>query len=115
MTRARLWLLVAGVGAIIAGLLLLLATPADADPGTDRQVRAYAADAAPVICSVLDDYPTISGVAGVLQGIKTDSGLTDFQSGQVIAIAVQASCPRHVGLLQRFVDTYAPTRGGLTV
>lgn len=106
----------------LASALVTVATyfsiPANADPRTiEPQVFSYAISAAPAICTVLDKYPTLPGVEGVLQGIQNDSGFTPFQSGEALAIGVQISCPRHVALLQRFADTYAPrnTTGGMTV
>lgn len=79
--------------------------PANAGTG-DREVRRYAASAATAICSVLDDYPTLPGVRGVLQGIKNDSGFGDYEVGEVLALAVQQDCPRFLPLLERFVTVY---------
>lgn len=91
-----------------------IASLAKADP-IEPQVFNYAVTAAPAICAVLDKYPTLPGVEGVLQGIENDSGFTAFQAGEALAIGVQAQCPRHIALLQRFADTYAPqsTSGGV--
>ncbi|MGV0042064.1 hypothetical protein [Mycobacterium colombiense] len=103
-----------------ASALLTFATyfsiPANAEPRSiEPQVFNYAITAAPAMCTVLDKYPTLPGVEGVLQGIENDSGFTAFQAGEALAIGVQAECPRHIALLQRFADTYAPrsTSGGV--
>lgn len=92
--------------------------PAHADPGSvEPQVFQYAITSAPAMCTVLDSYPTLPGVEGVLQGIQHDSGFTAYQSGEALAVGVQLQCPRHIALLKRFADTYAPsnTMGGNTI
>ncbi|OBK92621.1 hypothetical protein A5646_03290 [Mycobacterium sp. 1245499.0] len=88
--------------------------PAHADPGSiEPQVMRYALASAPAMCAVLDKYPTLPGVEGVLQGIQNDSGFTPYQAGEALAVGVQVQCPRHVALLQRFADTYAPRTSGV--
>lgn len=79
---------------------------AHADPGAvEPQVIRYAINAAPAMCSTLDSYPTVPGVQGVLRGIEADSGFTPYQSGQALALGVQADCQRHIPLLQQFVSS----------
>ena len=74
---------------------------ADADPAS----VAYAAEYGPAVCSVLDEYPTFAGMMGISQAIVKD-GLTVGQSGEVIALSIDDICPRHLGLLARFIHTY---------
>ena len=78
------------------------------EPIMDRYVAyAYAAAYGDAVCSTLDSYPTLAGVSGIGQAIR-DDGLTLFQAGQVIEISVHEICPRHLGLLDRFIQTYSP-------
>lgn len=87
----------------LVSALILTAAPAHAD-----RVDTYTVFAAPAVCSTLDQFPTVAGVAGVGDGIVADSGFTYFQAGRVIADAVNGWCPRHLPLLQRFVAVYGP-------
>lgn len=111
------WVWVSAASALLT-FAVYFSIPAHADPRSiEPQVFNYAITSAPAMCSVLDKYPTLPGVEGVLEGIQNDSGFTAFQSGEALAIGVQVQCPRHVALLQRFADTYAPRSitGGMTV
>ena len=62
---------------------------------------------APAVCSVLNDYPTLPGVAGVIEGLVEDDEFTPYRTDEVVVLWVADGCPRHVPLLQRF-DTYTP-------
>lgn len=88
----------------------IAAAPAHADPATN-----YAAVVAPAVCSTLDAYPTLPGVEGVLQAVQRDSGFTVADTARVVVWAVSSRCPRHLPLLQRFADTYAPQQQGRRV
>jgi hypothetical protein len=103
-----IWLMAAGA---IIGAALVGSIPAQADPITST-VASYAAHNAGRVCAVLDTYPTFAGVEGVLDGIQKDSGFTGAQTAQVIVLAVDAACPRHLVLLQNFADTFSPTGQG---
>lgn len=70
---------------------------------TDPQVIAYTAAFGGVVCSVLDEHPSVPGAYGVAAGIHEDSGMSLFQAGQVIGLSVAEICPRHTGLIQRFI------------
>ena len=83
--------------------VIVWAASAKAEP--DSNVVAFAAEYGPAACSVLDQYPTTDGMMGVLTAI-TEQGMTDFQAGQVVGIAVTHLCPRHAGVLARFVAQY---------
>jgi len=87
-------------------ILMILSTPT-AKADIDHVAYAYAADYGDAVCSTLDSYPTLAGVSGIGQAIR-DDGLTLFQAGQVIEISVHEICPRHLGLLDRFIQTYSP-------
>ena len=77
---------------------------AHADPISDT----YAAKYAGVVCSVLDEYPTYSGIQGVVIGIHND-GLTWYESGEVLGTAVFNVCPRHADLVKSWA--HATTSG----
>lgn len=87
-------------------ILMILSTPT-AKADIDHVAYAYAAAYGDAVCSTLDSYPTLAGVSGIGQAIR-DDGLTLFRAGQVIEISVHEICPRHLGLLDRFIQTYSP-------
>lgn len=101
-TPWQLWSVLFGA---ILGASLYFSIPAKADT-----VDNYVTVAWPAVCSTLDEYPTLNGVMGVLQGVEQDTGFGDFDAGRVVGKSVFAYCPRHTGLLQRFIATYAPRR-----
>jgi hypothetical protein len=78
------------------------AVPAKAD---DNAVYAYTATFGAIVCQTLDTYPTINGVIGVGEAIAAD-GLSMHQAGQVLMMSAFEICPRHLGLLRRYADTY---------
>ena len=94
------------LGIITGGFITaatILAVPAKADTGD--AVYAYTATFGAIVCQTLDAYPTISGVIGVGEAIAAD-GLSMHQAGEVLMMSATEICPRHLGLLQRFVDSY---------
>jgi hypothetical protein len=118
MTRPRRWLGPWWLWTMLISALLTVAVwysipRAHADP-MEPQVARYAAIAGPQVCTVLDQNPTLVGVAGTLEGVAEDAGFTLRQSWQVITYAAATLCPQHIRLLQRFLDTYAvpaPSKG----
>lgn len=104
------WFWVSAASAVMT-FAVWFSIPANAHPGPgDREVRRYAAGAAPAICAQLDAAPTVTGVRDVLAWIEKDSGFGDFEAGETIALAVQEDCPRFLPLLQRFVAVYGGQR-----
>jgi hypothetical protein len=102
---ALLMLLMAALGCIA---LLWMAPQASAAPdGLDvsDEVLDYASDRGQIVCRVLDEYPSVSGLIGVMQGISED-GFSYFEAGQVTALSVYSFCPRHSDLLEQFVAIY---------
>jgi hypothetical protein len=95
-TLNRLIMLAALAAVLAAAALALIAPKAHADP--DDVTYAYANTWAPAVCETLDAYPSYAGVEGVVLGIHED-GLSYFQAGQVIGLAVVNLCPRHLGLV----------------
>jgi hypothetical protein len=94
-----------GLGIVCGGFITaatIAAVPAKAD---DNAVYAYTATFGAIVCQTLDTYPTINGVIGVGEAIAAD-GLSMHQAGQVLMMSAFEICPRHLGLLRRYADTY---------
>lgn len=96
--------------AVTAFLLFMMAfgavvwaASAKADP--DSEAAAYAAEYGPAVCSVLDEYPSVSGMLGIMQSITKD-GLTEYQAGEVVGIAISDRCPEYGWLARAFVKRY---------
>ncbi len=94
-----LWLMTA---AIIIGASIGFAARAGADP-TDQ----YAADNAGAICDALAERPYLSTVTAVLEVIVMDTGWSYFDAGVVLGGAVHEHCPWNLGVVRRFIATYA--------
>lgn len=95
--------------AALAGIVAVFAAPAaTAEPSS--LVVAYTAHYGGVVCDVLDQYPSISGVLGVMQGVQND-GFTAYESGEIVGLSVAEICPRHTGLMLRFIDVYGGNEG----
>lgn len=93
-----------GILVALAGLLgLMLAPMAKASPATEAYADLYGT----IVCSVLDEHPTIAGVIGVGQGISEESGFTLEQSGEVIGYSVVSYCPWHKPLMNRFITAFS--------
>lgn len=106
--RAKLMdaIAVALLMAFMAALgVIVFASTAKADNSQDAEAYAYAAHYGSAVCAVLDDYTSVSGVLGVMDGITQD-GLTPYQAGQVVGISVTELCPQHSWLLDLFIDRY---------
>ena len=52
------------------------------------------------VCMVLDDYPSTSGVIGVVDAL-VDEGYTAYQAGRIVGEAVRDVCPEHMDLVMR--------------
>jgi len=89
--------------ALITAIGVIAAPVARAEPST--RALEYAALFGDVVCDVLDDHATISGLIGIGEAI-TDDGLSYHEAGEVLAISVTEICPRHYLLLKRFVRLY---------
>jgi hypothetical protein len=77
-----------------------LAASAKADPADDF-ARAHAAD----VCITLDDYPSVAGLIGVMQGVA-DSGLSDHDAALAVTESITYVCPIHRHLLREFAAYY---------
>ena len=89
---------VAVSGAILGGALWF-SVPAHADT-TDQ-----------IICTTLDEYPTVGGVLGVALGLMDDGGYSAYAAGQKIAAAAITTCPEHLPEVLAFADTFADGNG----
>ena len=94
-------------GSFFTAGAVLLAGPAKADP--DNASIAYASVYGAIVCQVLDEYPSESGIFGVGQAIVED-GLTYEQAGYVVALSVGEICPRHTALISQFARDYGSQR-----
>jgi len=81
---------------------VLLAPLATADTGTD-----YGDTHAWAVCSTLEQYPSVGGIAGVAEGMHELSDLTYDQTIEAIEEAIHTQCPRFTGLIEAF--THAET------
>lgn len=85
---------------------------AHADPdGTNQAATRYAAGNANMVCTRLDDEPTIDGVGDVGLYITQHSHLDYEQAGIVIGLSVRTACPQHQGVLNQFIAKYATNPG----
>jgi hypothetical protein len=96
--------LLMAVAAAFGVILMLLAAPT-AKADSDSEAYAYAAHYAGAVCAVLDDYPTVNGMLGIMAAI-TEDGLSNYQAGQVVGISIAEVCPRYGYLVDLFVDRY---------
>ena len=102
--RWRRWLRKLTSPMVIAAMPLAiipvgLAAPARADGVLSYSELAYASQyGAGAICPVIDEYPSIAGVRGVLDGIAED-GYSYDSAVDIINYSVATYCPRNWSLL----------------
>ena len=87
--------------AVLGMILLILSSPA-AKADTDPESVAYAAHYGGAVCTVLAEYPTTSGLQGILNSVQGD-GLSAYQAGEAVALSVYESCPRFTYILNLYV------------
>ncbi|MDM3894795.1 hypothetical protein [Mycobacterium intracellulare] len=92
---------------IFAGIVGPGMAAAHADP-IPQPVINYAAHNASRVCAALDAAPTFPGISNTLDSIQRETGFNPLYSADVLVLSVDAVCPRHLPLLQNFVNTYAP-------
>lgn len=95
-------LLLAVVAALGCAVVMLSTGTAKAD---SSDALAYAAEYGPAVCMTLDDYPTFGGIIGIGRAIVDQTGMSYHDAGQAIGYSVSELCPRHMGLLARFIAT----------
>jgi hypothetical protein len=66
------------------------------------------------ICMTLDDYPSISGVNGILNGLM-EGGFTPRQAGFKMGEAVTDVCPEHQDLVIRFAEALEDKEAPATI
>lgn len=93
---ALLMLVMAALGCVV----LLASTPS---AKADAASYAYAAHNAAAVCATLDDFPSQTGVLGIMAGIR-DEGLTRLQAAEVVVASVHEVCPRYLPILEAFAD-----------
>jgi hypothetical protein len=89
---------------LITGTVLMagasIAAPS-AKADVDGAAVAYAAAFGSIVCEVLDEYPSFGGIEGIAQAVVED-GLSSYQAGEVIYLAVDEICPRHMPLVMSY-------------
>ena len=109
LSVALLLALMAALGCIV---MLASAPHAKAD-SPSPYVIDYAIENGDVACSVLDEYPSVGGLIGLMQGIAEHGNMTPYEAGQVAGLAVYEYCPRYIPLLDRFTGMYAHSGGAV--
>lgn len=91
---------VAGTVALAAfiGGSLGLAARASADGAVD-----FAGQYGFAVCETLDRFPSFSGIEGIALAIVSDGYLSFYDAGRAIRLSVEAGCPEHSLLLDRYV------------
>ena len=88
--------------ALMAALgVIVYAASAKAD--VDGAALAYAERYGGAVCSTLAEYPSISGVLGIVEAIEKD-GLSPYQAGEVVGLSVTNLCPQYDGLIRAFAS-----------
>ena len=86
--------IIATIGAVFAMAAALFgAAPAQAEPQTVSE-HAYEDSYHAVVCGVLDVYPTMGGVSGVVKGIQ-NQGYSQYTAGRIVLFTVTDHCKRH--------------------
>lgn len=76
-----------------------LAGQAHADTGAD------AAKVERIVCTTLDSYPSVGGVAGIGQALENE-GLTAAEAADVILLSARNYCPEYLPLLAQIGSQY---------
>lgn len=97
---ALLLLLAAALGCIV-----VLASAPSAKADVDSEAVAYAAHYAQAVCQTVSEYPTVTGLQGVMAGM-VEQGLTSRQAGQAAALSIYDTCPQYSYLVDLFVARY---------
>lgn len=97
------------IAAALLGVGLLTAAPAQGNPPPSDEVIQYAVDHERRICTDLADNPTVARVADIMTAVSKFGGLTDYESGQAVALAVMDACPQYTAVLLRFANVYGVT------
>lgn len=86
-------------GGFLTAGIVFAAAPAKADGTLDSSEADYVLTyGAGAICPVIDEYHSVSGVAGVMRGIMSD-GFAGDSAVDIINAAVDTYCPRNWPLL----------------
>jgi hypothetical protein len=59
------------------------------------------------ICGVLDQFPTVSGVKGVVESLLTTYGYTPRQAAVAVMGAVKDQCPEHRPEVSGFITRFS--------
>ncbi len=104
MDALAVTLLMAVMAALGCAVLILSTPQAKAAPQQD-DAYAYAATFGLVVCSVLDDYSSFAGIAGIGQALAGE-GWTGEDTGRIVGYSVMEFCPQHLPLIKRFAAEF---------
>ncbi|MEH3142482.1 MAG: DUF732 domain-containing protein [Mycobacterium kyogaense] len=72
----------------------------------------YVVENAAIVCSVLDSYPSVGGVEGVVLGLM-DDGLAPASAGEVLARSVIGWCPEHSAEMNAWIAKWSRGRAAV--
>lgn len=78
------------VFSVLMGVALVLASPSKASPAD--------------ICAMLDRTPTTEGLVDTVAAEVVADDLAPSKATEVVVDSITSTCPRHIPLLQRFVN-----------
>lgn len=74
---------------------------------TDRELLQYAVQHETLICNELAADPTVDGLDSILAHVQYIGDFTAFDSGRIVALAVEDACPRWRPILLQYAAIYA--------
>lgn len=86
-------------GSFLTAGIVLGTAPAKADPANE---------VATLVCSSLDQNPTVDNVVAIVNDLVR-FGASPEQAGQIVAISVMEYCTRNIPVVEAFVQVYAPS------
>ncbi|MGV0682543.1 hypothetical protein ABQE69_09185 [Mycolicibacillus trivialis] len=92
--KPLIWLWLASV---MLGAALFYSVPASASPSD--------------ICAMLDRTPTTEGLIDTVAAEVVADDLAPSKATEVVVDSITSTCPRHIPLLQRFVDEQRQAQG----
>jgi len=74
---------------------------------TDRELLQYAIQHEALICGQLAADPTVGGLDGILARVQYIGQFEAYDSGRIVAMAVQDACPHFLPVLRQYAAMYA--------
>jgi hypothetical protein len=92
-------------GGIIAAMFGFGLPHASADP-TEQQIVDISIRDAPQACATLANAPDDRGVRGAIANVQDKVGVPRWAAERAVGLAVQASCPQYLPLVQHVVPNF---------